>query len=620
MVGSVMSLIGRRSRVVNSFQARVVLGVALWASACVSSPVLARQGSSVETSSRHAAVSPAVFEDVALESVYVTMRDGVKLAADIFRPAKEGKPHAEPLPLVWTHHRYVRAALVNGRRTDTMRQGTMRELVRRGYIVAAVDVRGGGASFGHYDGPFTPKETADAREIIEWFAAREYCDGNIGMYGGSYLGATQYMAASTGTPHLKAIIPSVAPGDLYAFCWAGGIYRDAFLEAWTALTIMLDNDAPVAPVDADKEGEQLAAARKVRSGHRNTNEQFRAAPYRDSIDEELQVPLYATTSPLDQLQEIERSGVAIYHLAGWLDTFVRDQLLLYGNLEAPQRIAIGPWLHQGRQRFDDFGEHIRWYDHYLKGIDNGIDREPPIHYFVMGAPRGESWRTAESWPLPNEKRTTFHFHARAADRTDGLLSTKPARKNPGRIEYVVDYSTTTGESNRWRNAHGGPGAYGDMTPNDEKGIHFTTAVLAADTEVTGHPVVKLWVQSTADDGDFFAYLEEVDTKGVSNYVTEGALRASHRRTSKAPYDTFGLPYHRSFETDMEPIADTPVLLEFDLHPTANLFDAGHRIRVTITCADRDNQETPILNPAPTITLHCRPEMPSSIVLPVIPAK
>ncbi len=596
----------------------VVLGSCLIAGLAVSRFAQAQPAVTVENSSRHSMLSPAQYEDVVLQSLYITMSDGVKLAVDIFRPGTDGQATEEPLPLIWTHNRYVRAQVRNGNRFDTMMQSDMRRLVQHGYIVANVDVRGGGASFGHYAGPFNPRETVDAREIIEWFADQPYCDGNIGMYGGSYLGATQYMAAATGTPHLKAIIPAVAPADLYAFCYAGGIYRDAFLEAWTNLTIMLDTQVPVAPVDADLDGEMLAAARSIRSNHRNTDEQFRAAPFRDSIDSELDTALYQATSPISHLEQIDNSQVAIYHLAGWMDTFVRDQLLLFANLDNPQRIAIGPWFHQQRHEFDNFGEHIRWYDRYLKGIDNGIDAEPPIHYYLMGAPKGERWRTAQQWPLPQRQPTMFYFHALAEDRTDGLLSRRTPKPNPGHIEYLVDYSTTTGESNRWRNAHGGPGSYSDMTPNDQKGLSFTSAKLETDVEITGHPVVSLWIESTADDGDFFVYLEEIDAQGVSNYVTEGSLRVSHRRTSEPPYDYLGLPYHRSYQDDIEPLLREPVQLEFDLHPTSNLFDAGHRIRVTITCADRDNQQTPQVDPPPTVYLFCGPDRPSSIMLPIIP--
>ncbi|MCH7604304.1 MAG: CocE/NonD family hydrolase, partial [Planctomycetes bacterium] len=227
------------------------------------------------------------------------------------------------------------------------------------------------------------------------------------------------------------------------------------------------------------------------------------------------------------------------------------------------------------------------------------------------------WRSAWEWPLPDEKPTRFYLHARAIDRQDGLLSQKPPKANPGRIEYTVDYSTTSGTSNRWRNAHGGPGAYSDMNPNDLKGLHFTSAPLTHDVEITGHPVAKLWINTNAEDGDFFVYLEEVDSEGYSHYITEGSLRVTHRSLSEPDYDYLGLPYHRSYKADMTPLTGEPMLLEIDLLPTSNIFDKGNRIRVTITCADRDNLETPVVDPPPIVTLECNPELASSIVLPII---
>ncbi len=431
----------------------------------IATPLVAQQTITVENSSQHPKVSTRLYTDVSTQSVYITMRDGVRLAADIFRPALGDDVVSDPLPLIWTHNRYVRAQLMNnGRRIDTMSQPTMKELVLRGYVVASVDVRGGGASFGSYEGPFNPTETQDAREIIDWFASQDFCDGNIGMYGGSYLGGTQYMAAATLSPHLKAIIPSVAPADLYAFCYAGGIYRADFLESWSNLTTMLDTQAPVAPVDEDTDRRLLTQAKQDHSSNRNTDEQFRAIPFRDSIDPQLGIAYNEAASPVYFVKEISHSNVAIYHIAGWYDVFVRDSLVLYRNLDNPQRIAIGPWFHQQRHEYDNLGEHLRWFDRDLKGVDNGIDREAPIQYYVMGAPEGRRWQSAWEWPLPEEQRTRFYLHARAVDRHDGLLSRKQPKPNPGRIEYTIDYSTTSGKSNRWRNAYGGPGAYSDMTP------------------------------------------------------------------------------------------------------------------------------------------------------------
>ena len=147
---------------------------------------------------------------------------------------------------------------------------------------------------------------------------------------------------------------------------------------------------------------------------------------------------------------------------------------------------------------------------------------------------------------------------------------------------------------------------------------YTTAPLEAPLEVTGHPVVHLWLTSSADDGDFFVYLEDIEPDGRSAYVSEGQLRASHRRLSEAPYDRMGLPYHRSYAEDaMALVPGELAELVFDLQPTSVIFRQGHRIRVTITCAAKDTFTTPVLDPAPVVNLLRDAAHPSRIVLPVI---
>ncbi|MEW5902015.1 MAG: CocE/NonD family hydrolase, partial [Acidobacteriota bacterium] len=200
----------------------------------------------------------------------------------------------------------------------------------------------------------------------------------------------------------------------------------------------------------------------------------------------------------------------------------------------------------------------------------------------------------------------------------GLLSETATTSDSGQDDYTVDYSTTSGPATRWHNGRGGNFEYSDMAGNDAKGLTYTTAPLQKNIQVTGHPVIHLWVTTTADDGDFFAYLEEVDESGFSHYLTEGVLRASHRKLSAAPYAYMNLPYHRSFAEDIEPLTPgEPVELVFDLHPTSNIFDAGHRIRVTITCADQTSFETPELSPAPMVSVFRNAQQASFIELPLI---
>jgi putative CocE/NonD family hydrolase len=589
-------------------------------------PTAAQDGERVSRPGEYRGYSAPIYDDWVRISEYVTVRDGTKLAVDMYRPAVNGVPVDDPLPVVWTHHRYHRADVGSDGRVQGIIEDApeLKTLLKYGYVVAAVDVRGGGASFGTRRGPFTPEETQDAYDITEWFAAQAWCDGNIGMYGLSYLGITQYMAASTRPPHLKAIFPMMAMFDLYDFVYPGGVFRTDFVLNWGARTTMLDKTLRAAPVDEDTDGSMLEAAVKEHAGNWNIYTLSRRNPFRDSDNTPDSTAIYTDYSPSTYLDAINESGVAIYTLGGWYDMYPRDALLWFNNLTVPQKGVMTPWSHNGSGEFGLIDEHLRWYDYWLKGIDNGIMDEPPITYRVMGAPPETAWRTADQWPLPNEQPTTFYLLAgpsgSVASVNDGQLSLDAPTGSTGQDDYVVDYTTTTGATTRWTDGYGGGFGYPEMTPNDEKALTYTTSPLSEDVEVTGHPMVHLWVSATATDADFMVYLEEVGSDGRSTYITEGVQRASSRATADAPWNMSGLPYHRGLATDAEPLVPGEVVeLVFDLLPTSNIFDTGHRIRITITGADADTYLTTTLNPPPTVSVYRSAEHTSYIVLPIIPA-
>jgi putative CocE/NonD family hydrolase len=566
--------------------------------------------------------SQPITDEWVRSSFYVTVRDGTKLAVDIVRPAKNGKPVEDSLPVIWTHHRYHRAHVMeDGQLRTAMDSRWLQKVLKHGYIIAAVDVRGGGASYGSRQGPFTQEESEDAYDITEWLASQPWCNGKVGMYGRSYLGITQYMAASKAPPHLKAIFPEMALFDSYSFVYPGGVFHYDFLAAWSKLVKDMDNDRQVASVDEDRDGTMLEQAIKEHQANTYAYDLVSSGPFRDSKDDKHNL-IFQLLSPSSYIEDIKKSGIAVYHLAGWYDLYPRDAVLWFNNLNNPQKIVIGPWHHSAGD--DDFlaAEHLRWYDYWLKDIDNGIMDEPSIYYYTMGAPEGTEWRSAVKWPLPEENPTSFYFHEGKSEsiqsRNDGILSLQIPSDATGKDDYVVDYSTTSGKATRWTNGYGGKFEYPDMRANDEKGITYTTRPLDSDIEVTGHPVIHLWITSTADDADFFAYLEEVDENGYSHYITEGTLRASHRRTSSPPYNTIGLPFHRSYAEDIAPLPTEPAELVFDLLPTSNIFDRGHRIRVTITCADKDTALTPELSPPPTVSIYRNENFASYISLPIIP--
>jgi len=584
---------------------------------------------------RYQGYSEPLYDNWVRTSQYVEVRDGTKLAVDIFRPTdNNGMPIEEPLPVIWTHDRYQRAFILPSGNTITQlsQQPWLETMLRYGYVVGVVDVRGGGASYGTRTGAFSAEEAQDAYDITEWFATQSWSNGRIGMYGRSYLGITQYFAASTAPPHLVAIFPEMAVFDFYSFIYPGGVFRLDFTSKWGNGVRRQDTN-PVyrnVPVDEDAGGTMLREALAEHRENTNVYEWVTGPIYRDSLGDNDEM-IHIERSPATYIEDIRQSGIAVYHLAGWYDLWPRDALLWFNNLEPnnPQKLVIGPWSHSGYEELDWAAEHLRWYDYWLKDVDNGIMDEPPIHYYTMGAPPEQAWRTTWQWPLPEEEPTHYYFHGGPSESVesvnDGLLSLEVPTNPNGQDDVTVDYSTTTGRATRWTNGYGGDFGYSDMTTNDEKGLTYTTPPLDKDIELTGHPVVHLWVSSTAADGDFFVYLEEVEELGTrtsdfrSHYITEGTLRASHRAISTPPYEYLNLPYHRSFAEDIAelPIGE-PVELVFDLHPTSNVFDEGHRIRVTITFADRDNTQTPELSPAPMVSIYRNINYASYIVLPVIP--
>jgi putative CocE/NonD family hydrolase len=188
-------------------------------------------------------------------------------------------------------------------------------------------------------------------------------------------------------------------------------------------------------------------------------------------------------------------------------------------------------------------------------------------------------------------------------------------------EYRVDPTTTTGPSTRWDNAvgAGGPMSYGDLAGNDTRSLTYTSEPLVGDRTVVGHPQVSLWVTSSSGDADVHVLLEEVDERGGVRYVTEGVLRASHRSVAEAPWDNLGLPYRRSFRDDCRPLsAEEPEELLLALHPTATVFDAGHRIRLTVMGADADNTALDPQSAAATIRVSRDLPGPSFLDLPTLP--
>jgi putative CocE/NonD family hydrolase len=338
------------------------------------------------------------------------MRDGTKLAALILRPAQDGKPVSTALPVIWTHIRYHREKILEWPWLQT--------LLKYGYVVVSVDIRGSGASYGTFRGLFSPEETNDAYDITEWLATQPWSDGNIGMYGRSYMGITQFMAASKAPPHLKAIFPEMSEFDHYSFIYPGGVFHDDFFRQWGNMIKELDTDGMA--VDEDMNKTMLQEALKEHAANQDVFEMYSPLQYRDSVPTMTDTQPYTVNSPASYLKEIRSSGVPVYNWAGWYDMFPKDALLWYSNLTNPKKIVIGPWAHPELGALDLGTEELRWYDYWLKGIDNGVMSEAPIYYYTMGDGEKSGWHSAWQWPLPDEKPTNYYFDGAKAGGVDSV--------------------------------------------------------------------------------------------------------------------------------------------------------------------------------------------------------
>lgn len=547
-------------------------------------------------------------------SRYLPMRDGTRIAIDVYRPTRRGVTLDAPAPVIWSYERYHRAR-IDGRRLRTRLDSEfwLSLMLRHGYVVAIADARGCGASFGVRRAVVSDQDAEDAYDITEWLAAQPWSNGRIGMFGKSFMGMAQLLAASVAPPHLAAILPEKTLFDLYSFAYPGGVLRDDYAKAWGSNARSLDRLTPAAPVDEDAAGTLRDEAMREHDDNVDIHPFFAARPFRDGPAEDGGDPPFEEQSPARRIDAISRSGIPVFQVAGWLDMWPRDALLWHRNLTNPRKLLIGPWPHT-YESWKLAPERMRWFDHWLKGIDTGVMRMPAIRYHTSGARRRSAWRGTDQWPLSDERPTSYYLEP--AGRLGTVVPTADAG---GADRYVVDYTTTSGTRSRWRNGYGQPFRYPDMRDNDAKALTYTSLPLRDDLEVTGHPTACLWVSASVADVDLFIYLEELTRTGRSLYVTEGVLRASHRAECEPPHDQLGLPYHRGYAADACPLPSSePVLLRLDLLPCSHVFRRGRRLRIAIAGADRHNALTIPVTPAPELTVHRSLACPSHLILPVIP--
>ena len=570
-------------------------------------------------------------------SRYLTMRDGVRIAADIYLPRE--RTGSERFPTILTQTRYHRSTKLSFPFTliAATEPAIVRRFVERGYAWVAIDVRGTGASFGSNPYPWSPAEYQDGGEVVDWIVAQPWSDGKVGATGVSYDGTAAEFLLAISNPALKAIAPRFSLYDAYTdIAFPGGIHNSWFTRSWAEGNIALDSNelpagvpllsrlaaAGVRPVDEDPDGGLLEQAIAEHQHNPDIHHEASALVCRDD-----RTPSGFTTaeiSPFSFATSATKLNVPIYSISGWWDGAYANaaikRFLSVPTFES--RLLLGPWNHGGRRQissaapnttvaFDQIGELLRFFDFTLKGLRNGIENEPPVHYFTMGA---EEWRSADSWPPESE---TLTLYPRDANK---LLWEFPM-DDLAFDRYQVRQDVGSGRGSRWRsvyNIDATPTRYVGRAELCSKLLCYTSPKLPQDVEVTGHAIVSIFLSSSAQDGIVIAYLDDVPPDGEPSYVTEGELRVAHRAISddEPPYNQL-VPY-RSFErkdATLLPIG-TVAELRFDLLPTSYLFKKGHRIRLLIAGADSDLfQHLP--KDAPQLTIYRDRSRLTRVELPVV---
>lgn len=573
--------------------------------------------------------------DICVErNVAVPMRDGVVLRADVFRPEPEGR-----YPVLLTRTPY-------GKSVANLAYGWLQPIrpASEGYVVIVQDVRGRFESEGTFN-PFH-QELNDGFDTVEWAARQPWSNGRVGMYGLSYFGATQWLAAAAQPPNLQAIFPALTASDYYdGWTYQGGAFELGFNLTWVGALLAL-SDVPRSSLSPEQTQQLLAGLYKVVFDHWPAlhHQPLRDLPafahdvvapyYKQWLDHPTRDDFWA---PITIEDAHPRIHVPAYNLGGWFDLFIRGTLRNYTGMRtngatevarSGQKLIVGPWSHgatltaiTGQTVFGPAAQllledlHMTWFDHWLRDSDNGVDREPPVRVFAMGT---NAWNTFSDWPPAESRPTSYYFHSNggaATARGDGVLSTDPPgdERSDNFVYDPLNPCPTVGGALFPFPLDVPPGQFDQARVEARPDVLcYTSAPLDRDTEVTGAVEVRLWAASTARDTDFTAKLVDVLPDGTPLNLIDGILRGR---------------YHEGFDKIALLDPGTPVELHIDLAGVSNVFQRGHRIRVEISSSnfprfDRNTNTGGLIATdtanivAMNTVLHDR-RYPSQVILPVI---
>ena len=571
---------------------------------------------------------------VVLTSRYVTMPDGVRIAVDVNLPRDLDRAEQIPTALNLTrYHRNQNWRFPHSLFVTPWAPGT--DVLTRARIAwVKVDLRGSGASEGGREIAFNEQEVRDGQHIVDWIIDQPWSDGSVVSEGGSYVGTAAENLLSLKHPAVKGAMPTFSLYDPYRdIIWPGGLYLEDFVNSWTVINKSLDANEPwkasavrygkskgVRPVDEDRNEEILSDIVARRQSYLPAD-LFKHFEFSDSEYEGKNIEMMSSWGRHD---DIKASATPMFMVSGWYDgAYPNGSIKRMLNIFNPgSRLLIGPWDHGGRQLispckddpdlapFNYLGELISFVNHVARRQDTPYSDRAPVSYYTMC---GAGWQSADHWPPDGLSELVLFLSPNGA-----LTRNKPS---DGTRSYEVDFEarSTVGYS-RWfsyTNMGGMPIGYHDRAERDLSLLVYDSEPLAEGLEITGHPVITLHMSVNDRDAAVFVYLEDVGPDGDVRYITEGQIRAAHRKITAEPLPFRQIGVNRSFkQADLLPLTPGETFeLKFELLPTSYFVRPGRRIRIAIAGADAAHFKLPE-TAADRFEVHSLSESESQLILPV----
>jgi putative CocE/NonD family hydrolase len=533
---------------------------------------------------------PASYQGMTVErNVAVPVSDGTKLLADLALPEGVGKKR---LPTIVTLTPYGKNEF-----------GANAEIVKRGFAQLIVDVRGTGASPGGWES-FDKREQQDFVDVLKWVRQQAWSNRVLGTTGPSYMGINQLLVAERRPPGLKAIFPMVPAGDVYRdVVWHGGELDAGFIPLWMGL---VEGIALTPPQTGD-----LGALYAWLTGRLTQTPNFPSQTISSALtggDTAFDGPFYRLRSPL---VHIKRVNVPTFVVGGWWDLFQRSEPTIYQRLRMKpgrKQLLMGPWYHatpfigsgdvrlgNGRTQPQALVDlQILWFDRWLKGHRNGIDRPRRFGPVTLSKLPKLGWRRERKWPLPHRYRRLYLAPPSGPGGLAGSLKRR-APKTAGQvtIQPNPDSGVCSRTAIQWTAglAPANPACGPDDSLAEQGAATFTTRPFKRRTEVAGPIALHMRGSTSGQDGFWVADITDVAPDGTSTHLTSGWLLMSRRaldrkRTIRARNGDITVPYHPFTRASLEPVTPgEPETLDVEIFNTDAVFGKGHRLRLVLRTSD-----------------------------------